>query len=161
MYDADKPILVGLLLLVSALLGLIAAGVLGGSSVPFTPGQLGLTKIEVDGTPLYVEIADTPEKRMIGLSEKEILQTNQGMLFVFDESGKYQIWMRNMSFPIDVYWLDGRGVIVDMWENASPDSYPQVFTPRSEAYYILEVIAGFSEVYNITIGDQVTGLSGI
>jgi len=158
MYDADKPMLVGLILLISALLGLLATGILGGSVLPYQPSETYLKKIEVAGTPIRVEVADTKEARVNGLSGRESLERTRGMLFVFEDSGRYPIWMRNMNFSLDVYWLDGHGVIVDKWENANPGSYPQVYEPQDDAYYILEVVAGFSEVYNIEIGDRVTGL---
>lgn len=158
MYDADKPILIGLILLISTLLGLLATGVLGGSVLPYQPTGIYLKKIEINGVPVRVEIADTPEARVNGLSGRTRLPESQGMLFVFDEPGRYPIWMRNMNFSIDVFWLDGRGRVVDIWENAHPESYPQVFEPRDDAYYILEVVAGFAELYNVEIGDRVNGL---
>ncbi|QSH39683.1 DUF192 domain-containing protein [Candidatus Kaiserbacteria bacterium] len=159
MYDADKPILVGLTLLISVLLGLLATGVLGGGSLlPYQPEGIYLKNIYVDGTPVKVEVADTPEERVNGLSGRSQIPTNQGMLFVFETVGTYSIWMRNMQFSLDIFWLDENGVIIDMWENAHPDSYPQVYEPRSSALYVLETIAGFAEVYNIDIGDTVTGL---
>ena len=158
MYDADKPILVGLILLISVLLGLLATGVLGGSLFPYEPQGMYLKKISVGGVPVKVEIADTDEARINGLSNRDRIPENQGMLFVFETPGRYPIWMRNMRFPLDVYWIDTNGVIVDAWKNASPDSYPQIYEPRADASYILEVTAGFSELYNIDIGDTVTGL---
>ena len=161
MYDADKPMLVGIVLLISTLFGLLATGVLGGSVFSQTLYGQHMSVVAVDGVPVYVEIADTPEERMLGLSGRPRIAENQGLLFVFEERGKYSIWMRNMQCSLDVYWLDARGVIVDMWQNAHPESYPQVYEPRDYAYYILEVNAGFSEVYNIDIGDRVTGLDNI
>ncbi len=158
MYDADKPMLVGIILIISTILGLLATGILGGSIFPYNPPSIYMKKISVGGTPIRVEVADTEEKRVNGLSGRESLPKNQGMLFVFKKSGRYPIWMRNMKFPIDVYWLDGRGVIIDIWENAQPSSYPQVYKPKGDAYYILEVVSGFTEVYNVEIGDKVTGL---
>lgn len=158
MYDADKPMLVGLVLLISVLIGLLATGILGGSIFPYQPEGSYLKKIAVAGVPIRVEVADSDQERINGLSNRDRIPEDQGMLFVFEESGRYPIWMRNMKFPLDIYWLDGRGVIVDIWENANPDSYPQIFEPRDEAYYVLEVVAGFSEIYNIEIGDRVTGL---
>lgn len=159
MYDADKPMLVGLIMLISVLLGLLATGILGGGSIfPHESEGMYLKRIEVGGVPVRVEIADTEEERINGLSNRDRIPEDQGMLFVFEESGRYPIWMRHMKFPLDIYWLDGRGVIVDAWKNAHPDSYPQIYEPRDEAYYILEVVGGFSEVYNIEIGDRVTGL---
>ena len=162
MYDADKPMLVGLILLISTLLGLLATGVVGsGSLFPHEPDGLYLHKISVDGTPLRVEIADEEQERINGLSGREVLPREQGMLFVFEESGKYPIWMRNMNFPLDVLWIDASGVIVDIWPNAHPDSYPQIFEPARSARYILEVNALFTEIYNIERGDIVTGLSNL
>lgn len=158
MYDADKPMLIGLTLFIAVLLGLLVTGFFGGSFLPYQPEGVFLKKIQVDGTLLQVEVADTKETRINGLSGRSQIPANQGMLFIFEESGIYSIWMKNMNFPLDVFWINEEGVIVDMWENAHPDSYPQVYQPQSDAYYILETIAGFAEVYNVEIGDQVTGL---
>jgi len=158
MYDADKPILVGLTLLISVLLGLLATGILGGSLLPYQPENIYLKRIYIDGTPIKVEVADTPEKRVNGLSGRSHIPASQGMLFVFENEGTYSIWMRNMQFSLDIFWLDENGVVIDMWQNAHPNSYPQVYEPRSAALYVLETVAGFAEVYNIDIGDTVTGL---
>ncbi|PCI30795.1 hypothetical protein COB52_00950 [Candidatus Kaiserbacteria bacterium] len=158
MYDADKPMLVGLILLISVLVGLLSMGILGGSVLPYDPSGQYLKILEVDGTRIKVNVADTKEERINGLSGVDALPRNEGLLFVFDEPGKYPIWMRGMEFSLDIYWLDGQGKIVDAWKNADPSSYPQIYEPVSDAYYILEVNSGFSEVYNIEIGDWVTGL---
>ena len=158
MYDADAPMLVGIILLISALVGILATGILGGSVFPYTPDDIYLKTISIDSTPVRVEVADTPAQRQQGLSGRTRMAENRGMLFVFDEPGRYGIWMKDTLFPLDVYWLDDEGTIVDMWEYARPESYPLVYEPREEAYYIVEVVGGFSEVYNIDIGDTVTGL---
>ena len=158
MYDADAPMLVGIILLISALVGILATGILGGSIFPHTPNDVYLKTISIDSTPVRVEVADTPAQRQQGLSGRTRMAENRGMLFVFDEPGRYGIWMKDTLFPLDVYWLDDEGIIVDMWAYARPESYPAVYEPREEAYYIVEVVGGFSEVYNIDIGDLVTGL---
>lgn len=159
MYDADKPMLVGIILLVSVIFGLLAIGVFKGDSLfPYEPEGLFLKKVYIDGTPVRVEVADTKEKRINGLSGRTQIPTNQGMLFVFEDDGAYSIWMRNMQFSLDVFWIDKDGIIVDVWENAHPSSYPQVYEPEKPARYIIETIAGFAEVYNVEIGDEVTGL---
>lgn len=160
MYDADKPMLVGLILLISTLLGLIATGVLStGSLLPHTPPGTYMQKITIGGTPVRVELANTEELRINGLSGRDRIAENQGMLFVFEKSGRYPIWMRNMKFSLDVIWINENGVVVDIWRNAHPGSYPQIYEPARDAKFILEVNAAFTEVYNIEIGDPVTGLS--
>ena len=162
MYDADKPMLVGLILLISTLLGLLATGVLGGDTyLGRETSSTYARTVFVAGAPVRVEVANTPEKRVQGLSDRDRIAENQGMLFVFEESGRYPIWMRNMRFSLDVYWINNNGTIVDIWHNAHPESYPKIYEPSADAKYILEVVAGFSEVYNVEVGDTVTGLEKI
>ena len=158
MYDADAPILAGLVLLISATVGLLATGALGGSFFPHTPDGIFLKTLSIDGTLIKAELANTPEKRIQGLSSRDRIPENRGMLFDFDDAGKYGIWMKDMRFPLDIYWLDEDGVIVDAWIYARPESYPFVYEPRKDASFVLEVVGGFSEIYNIEIGDTVTGI---
>jgi len=118
----------------------------------------GAVTLSVAGTRVVADVADTQQERIKGLSGRASLPYGHGMLFVFDDPGHYAIWMKDMRFPLDVYWIDAGGRIVDIWENARPESYPRIYTPAREALYILEVPAGFSEVFNISRGDRVTGL---
>lgn len=160
MYDADVPILVGLALFLSALVGLLALGILGGGAHDENVSGMSvpLQRLAIEGVSIHVEIADEEHERIQGLSGREVLPTDQGLLFVFETPGRYSIWMRDMRFPLDIYWIDDEGVIVDAWKNATPESYPFVFEPSAPARYVLEVVGGFSEVYNIDVGDRVTGL---
>lgn len=157
MNDVDKPLMVGILLMLSLLFGMFALGFTNENS-PFFSERYGLTKLDVGGTGVLVEVAATDDARARGLGGREHMRFDRGMLFVFDTTGKYPIWMKGMQFPLDVYWINEDGVIVDMWQNAQPSSYPSIYAPHNEARYILEVIAGFSEVYNIQTGDVVGGL---
>jgi hypothetical protein len=158
MYDADKPMLVGLVLLISALVGLLASGVLGGSTFSNALNDVYFKTINIDGIPVKVEVADDENERRLGLSNRPRIPENRGMLFVFDTADHYGIWMKDMQFPLDIFWLNEDGVIVAMWEYAHPDSYPQVFEPDQPANYIVEVTGGFAEIYNIEIGDTITGI---
>jgi uncharacterized protein len=114
-----------------------------------------LSPIFVDSTLVTVEVADTVEKRRTGLSGREALAVNQGMLFILDRPDFYGIWMKDMKFPLDVIWFDENLKIVDIERNIQPNSYPQVFRPDQKATYILEVNAGFTEIYNIDVGDEI------
>jgi uncharacterized membrane protein (UPF0127 family) len=61
--------------------------------------------------------------------------------------------MKEMNFPLDMIWIDGEGNIVDITRDATPESYPTVFTPVVPAQYVLEVSGGFSTAHDIHIGD--------
>ena len=111
--------------------------------------------IQIAGRTIKVSIANTPESRARGLGGAKSLAPNEGMLFVFDTEGKYQFWMKDMLFPIDILWLDSDGRVVDMRENASPYTYPEVFTPNLPARHVLELPAGFARDNNVRLGDIV------
>lgn len=101
-------------------------------------------KIIVGDQELFVDIADTDAKRIQGLSGRTALGKNQGMLLVFETPGRYGIWMKDMKFSIDVVWADEHLRVVDIRQNVSPESFPEIFYPASAATYIVEVSAGWA-----------------
>lgn len=109
----------------------------------------------IKGTLLRVEVAETPVARRCGLSLRDLLSENRGMLFVFEESGFHGIWMKDMNFSIDIVWIDEAHRVVDEVFGASPESYPGVFKPKKGASYVLEVPQGFAKKYNIVAGDEI------
>lgn len=104
-----------------------------------------------------VEIADTDEKRTKGLSERETLDIDSGMLFVFDNADRYPFWMPDMYFPIDIVWIN-QGVVSGIDANVSNEfdsNNPKNYYPPSVADMVLEVNAGFTETRGIHVGDTV------
>ena len=161
MRDGNQLLVVAVLLLFSVVGGLVAAGLFGGTLFPYKPEHAGFHTIRVGGVPLSVELARSQAEHERGLSGREFLPYDHGMLFVFDTPAFYRIWMKNMIIPIDVFWIAADGAIVDLWEEAQPESYPYIFEPQSEALFILEAPAGFARVYNIKKGTLVTNLQGL
>ena len=113
-------------------------------------------KIKIGQKTIFVEIADTQEKRKKGLSGREYLHEDSGMLFVFKEEGYYPFWMKDMKFPMDIIWIDENKVI-DITHDAEPEgSAPEkIYRPAKPARYVLEVNAGFALENNVRIGDPV------
>ncbi len=103
---------------------------------------------------LNLEIVNTDELREKGLSGRESLAQNAGMLFEFDQTDQHCFWMRDMNFPIDIIWLDEHKKVVHIKENAQPSSYPERFCPETPSAYVLEVQAGLVRQENITVGSQ-------
>ena len=112
--------------------------------------------IKIDETVLEVQVADTEPRRVRGLMFQDQLPYDQGMIFVFNESGVYSLWMLNMQFSLDMIWFDDNGDIVHIEKNIPPCKTPtqimacQSIIPSGEAKYILEVTSGFIEEFNIT-----------
>jgi len=117
-----------------------------------TENSLAVRMLTIGGKTLEVEIADTLVSRKQGLSGKESLGDNQGMLFVYGEPGNYSFWMKDMKFAIDIIWIDENKKIVDITYNAVPESYPQTFSPKLPAKYVLEVSGLWVEEHGIGIG---------
>ncbi|MFH1332709.1 MAG: DUF192 domain-containing protein [archaeon] len=104
---------------------------------------------------IEAEIADTPETKMSGLMFREQLQENEGMLFVYDEEGVYPFWMKNTYIPLDIIWIDEDFRIKHI-EYATPCKADpcQTYNPNTNAKYVLETNAGFTNQYNIKLGDK-------
>lgn len=114
-----------------------------------------LQTIHLDGVSIRVTVVDTPEARAQGLSGKDMLGSNEGMLFIFPEDGMYGFWMKDMLFPIDIVWISADKKVVHIDKNVSPDTYPQVFEPPFPIRYVLELPAGSAEEYTVVPGSQV------
>ncbi|OGG57408.1 hypothetical protein A2853_00585 [Candidatus Kaiserbacteria bacterium RIFCSPHIGHO2_01_FULL_55_17] len=104
---------------------------------------------------IRVTVVDTPEAREMGLSGREGLAEDEGMLFVFPKDDRYAFWMKDMRFAIDILWISHDGSIVHVEENVSPESYPAVFTPRQAARYVLELPPGWVQAHEMGVGDIV------
>jgi uncharacterized protein len=111
--------------------------------------------VVISNTKIEIELAETPEKRILGLSGLENLPHNRGLLFIYTEPGIYGIWMKDMKFSIDVIWISLDKKVVAISKNMKPESFPQVFESDMPAQYILEVNAGFIDENNIEIGQTV------
>jgi uncharacterized membrane protein (UPF0127 family) len=121
---------------------------------------------------IVVELAFTEAERMRGLGGREKISNDEGMLFIFGESDFHGIWMKDMRFPLDILWLrevsgdtECKGiepldakrrrsclVVVDIREDALPESYPEVFQPREKASYVLEMNGGASRKFGMRVG---------
>lgn len=119
-----------------------------------TEQQIVTGNIKVGETYFNVEIADTPEKRTRGLSNKQSLGTNEGLLFVFEEPGIHGFWMKDMLFSIDIIWINREKTVVQVTKDVTPESYPEIFYPSEPALFVLEVEANQSA--SIQIGDKLS-----
>ncbi len=102
-------------------------------------------------------VADTFAKRYVGLSETEALPEDRGMLFVHDDPGNHTYVMRNMSFGIDILFVDADGRITAIHEAPAPapdeDGESQQY--RGYGQYVLEVNYGWSADRDVEVGDRV------
>ena len=117
--------------------------------------QLKTTNLVASKGSVKAFIADTEETRQQGLSDIKSLPNDSGMLFVFNNPGKYGFWMKDMNFPLDLIWIDGNRTIAGVTKNVLPSSYPFVFMPPREISYVLEMDAGSVASFGLTTGTKV------
>ena len=113
-----------------------------------------ISYVQIGGQNVKVDLALTEAEHTKGLSGKNELVENEGMLFIFTESGKHSFWMKDMNFPIDIVWISSDMKVVYIKKNATPETYPEAFIPDVDAKYVLEISAGFSDKNNLKVGDS-------
>jgi uncharacterized membrane protein (UPF0127 family) len=140
--------------IVAAVLLILIAGTLCAGYVLLKPA--GATRIMFGGVMLTVEIAATSADQEKGLSDRNSMAPDHGMLFVFDSEGMWGFWMKEMRFSLDIIWFNSQKRAVFI-EQELPPCAPQncpILTPPVKAMFVLEVNAGFVKAHNIAIGDS-------
>ncbi len=131
----------------------------------FAPSPMRTVIVEIRGQSVTAELAETILERTQGLSGRDSLDDDAGMLFLFDTLERHTMWMKGMKFPIDIVWIKN-GKIIDIAEGAKPE--PDVpgefltrYAPDIPAELVLELPAGFISRNEIMIGDEVSLVSGM
>jgi uncharacterized membrane protein (UPF0127 family) len=119
------------------------------------PNKVNVT---INNVNLLADVALTTDEQTKGLSIKDTLQFNEGMLFPYEAPRILSFWMKDMKFPIDILWLDADKKVVHIEERLQPCS-PLLLCPSYtsdvQAQYVLETVAGFSSANGITEGAPV------
>ena len=127
----------------------------------------GMVSVHIGDWVFRVATAITPVDRTLGLSGRPSMPRDAGMLFVFETEGKFEFWMKDMEFPLDLIWIDSDCYITDLTRNAPPaDNDSNVsdiisYGPRSQVQYVLEINGGLVETLGIKEGDAVAFDLGI
>lgn len=166
----DLAIIGGLLLLVVVILifggGYSSMGFITKNSGESTKSasksaQVGTTTdISVKGLNIHAKVASTANQRKSGLSKIESIPFDEGMLFVFEQKGRYDFWMKDMKFPIDIIWMDENKKIVNISldvkpQPMKPDKELTLYNSKYDVLYVLEINAGLTVANNLQVGDTV------
>jgi len=103
-----------------------------------------------------LEIAATGQQKITGLMKHFELDTDSGMLFVYEKPQVIDIWMKDMNFPIDIIWLDKKKKVVGTKENVQPCVPGQdcsSYGAGKSSKYVLEINAGLIEEYGLSLDD--------
>ncbi|WP_434521979.1 DUF192 domain-containing protein [Halorubrum sp. AS12] len=102
-------------------------------------------------------VADTDDKRVLGLSDAEALPEDGGMLFVYDTPRESLTFiMPNMDFGIDIVFVDGDRTITRIHNAPEPgpneDGSEQEYDGSGQ--YVLEVPYEWTDRHGAEVGDS-------
>ncbi len=98
-----------------------------------------------------IEIADDEAERAQGLMDRDHLARGAGMLFVYPTERPVAFWMHNTRIPLDMIFIDARGEVVGVHENAKPfDETP--IPSGAPVRFVLEINGGLARAIGIGPG---------
>lgn len=114
-----------------------------------------------------IQLAITSAEQEKGLMNLTSLREDQGMLFVRDQEEICTFWMKNTRIPLDLIFLDRKGIVVKIIQ--MPVESPQgpketlsqyhhrlpIYSSDIPVAYALELKAGTANVVPIRVGDQI------
>src|SRR5579872_5412747 len=110
--------------------------------------------VTIDNHTFNVELAKNPDEQQKGLGDRNNLDINKGMLFIFDKSDYYSFWMKDMRFPLDMIFIRGNKIVY-IFQNVPIKPFNNVEQTTQPADKVLEINAGLSKKYGFKIGDIV------
>jgi len=116
------------------------------------PLQLPSIDLYVNGVQLNLEMAATPEARRCGLSGREKLPPDTGMLFVLPQTMPFAVWMKDTRLPLSIAFLDPAGRILAI-EQMAPLRTDVIYESQQPIRYAVEVHRGWFQAHGVQVGD--------
>ncbi|MDO8736229.1 MAG: DUF192 domain-containing protein [Thermoleophilia bacterium] len=107
---------------------------------------------------LKVEVARTEEERATGLMNREELDADSGMIFVWDKPVRGGFWMKDTYIPLSIAFIAEGGAIVDIQEMKAQD--PTVHVSKKPYIYAVEANKAWFADHGIKIGDRAEFIDG-
>ncbi len=102
---------------------------------------------------IWVEVAQTPGERSVGLMGRKHLGKDEGMLFIFETEDYHGFWMKDTLLPLSIAFIgkDGRIVWMTDMKPLTLDSH----VPPKPILYALEMNKGWFSSHGVKEGDIV------
>lgn len=115
-----------------------------------------LPQLTIGSCTFNVDLATTEAQKMQGLSGREKMAKDSGMLFVYDSPQAFMFWMKDMKFPLDFVWIKD-DTVVDLHENVpyplDQSNIARVY-PKEPINKVLEINAGKIKECGIKTGER-------
>ena len=118
------------------------------------PLELPVATISIKDQTLAVELATTPKARVCGLSHRNKLFENHGMLFIYATLGPRTFWMKDTHIPLSIAFIDDSGRISNILR-MTPNQTDERYRSLQPVRYALEVNQNWFVEHGIGVGDLV------
>lgn len=145
------------------------------SDKPQPSAASNIESVKIDGRWFQLELALDNATRFKGLSDREHIEPDGGMLFVFKQPSVQRFVMRDCPIDIDIIFLDPSGHITAMHHMPAeaprnPETEPidpsrgvapkyedrlAKYSSRYAAQFVIELAGGTLESLNLKEGDQI------
>ena len=109
--------------------------------------------IKIGDRTVRVQIAALPPETQQGLMFRKELGADDGMLFVFTRPQQLGFYMRNTTIPLDIGYLDAKGVLREVYPLHPLDERSVVSRAR-DLQFALEVNQGWFKRNGVAPGAQ-------
>lgn len=103
--------------------------------------------VEISGKKYNVKEARTEEEKRQGLQGVKSLDSDEGMLFIYDTPQKVGFWMKDTAIPLDIIFIDEDEEVIAVHKGIPMD---EDLIEVDNVMYVLEVNAGSG----VTPGDE-------
>jgi uncharacterized protein len=108
-----------------------------------------------DEVAVRVEIADSEQERAVGLMNRESLEDDAGMIFLFPESSSGGFWMKDTLIPLSIAFADEQGRILRILDMEPCRADPcEIYDPGVSYRTALEVNQGAFSEWGVEEGDR-------
>lgn len=104
-------------------------------------------KITIGNKSYNVSIAKNEEDQIKGLQGVHTLPEDEGILFVFEESGDVGFWMKDTLIPLDIIYINDDDEVISVEQGIPGD---EAILEHSDVKYVLEV----NKDSGIKVGDE-------
>lgn len=111
-------------------------------------------EIRVNDYRITAEVAVAEHEKNCGLSFRDHLPENHGMLFVYFSDRRMAFWMKDTRIPLSIAFIDRSGVILNVLEMKPMDTNT-VYRSSGPARYALEMPAAWFTEHQVNAGDPV------
>lgn len=127
---------------------------------PANGGDATVTFLQGDQVLLAVtcEVAETEKEREVGLMNRDHLDTDSGMLFVFEPPREVTFWMKDTLIQLDIIFVDTNGTVIGIAradpEPDTPDHLLKRYPSGGAVGWVVEIDQGLSREHNVTAGSR-------